>query len=166
MKHTLLTAILLITLAGNCQMIMMAPNTDFVKGEMVYQIGISLSDTTIKKLYWQVLSSTGKGQNNEGLAFCFGHPKLLEKGIPDSTGVLYIYNPEPILRRGSGTVWNLLVVAYDARINSSGTHNIVYRGWEELFFPKMPEYVSSPPDYDYGTGTTPVKQNIIQKIFR
>ncbi len=166
MKALLSFLLFIIAFVGNCQyiassMIMMCPNTTFTKGTQVYQIGISLSDTTIKKLYFQVLSSSGPGQDNEGLAFCFGHPKLLEKGIPDSTGILYIYNPEPILKRGSGTVWNLLVVAYDARLNAKGLHDIVYRGWEELYFPKMPDYKPNPPNHDYDLGTEAPKQKVI-----
>jgi len=168
MKRLLVILFFFIGLAASCQVassvIINCYNTKFVKGAQVYQIGISLSDTTIKKVYWQVLSSSGKGQDNDRLAFCFGHPKLLEKSIKDSTGILYIYNPEPILERGPGAIWNLLVVAYDSRINKSGTHDVLYRGYEELYFPNVPEYKPMPPVYDYGTEAP--KQNVIKKIFK
>ena len=133
MRNTLTILLLLITLTGNAQMIITLQDSVVYHGKNVYQIGISLSDTTIKTVNWAVLSGSGQHDGNAGLAFCFGHPKYFnDNRLPDTTGILYVNNPDIIYKRGSGYVWKVQVVAYDAK-----TKQILYRGFEELMFPNL-----------------------------
>jgi len=123
----------MISLTGYSQIIMVTDAENIYKGKQVYQIAIS--DTSVKTVYWTILSGTGQGDGNEGMAFCFGQPKYFDDDrFPDTTGVLRVYNPEPIIKRGVYKSWKILVCAYDAK-----TNRMIYRNWEELMFSKLPE---------------------------
>ena len=167
MKTLILTIFLMLTLAGVGQIIMVSDAENIYKGKQVYQI--AMWDSTVTTVYWTVLSGTGQGEGNDGLAFCFGQPKYFEAGIPDTTGVLRVYNPEPIIKRGVYKSWKILVCAVNAE-----TNEIIYRNWEELMFSKLPKY--KPPTGDepevIEIGPHPLnyqpepKKNLIQKIFK
>lgn len=135
MKTILLTILIMLNLTGVSQIIMVSDAKDIHKGKQVYQIVISLSDTTIKQVVWTVASGSAKGDGNEGVAFCFGQPKDFERDKPDYTGVLRVYNPEPIIKRGIYKSWKILVIAYNP-----ANDKIVYRNYEELMFSELPTY--------------------------
>ncbi len=95
------------------------------KGVQISGMGLSLSDTTIKELTFVI-----KGGNLKN-AFCFGKPDLFDKKIPDHSGMLYIYNPEIIIAKGSGT-WLLDLVVYDSK-----TGKIIYKCRDGFLFPNI-----------------------------
>jgi hypothetical protein len=133
MKALFTTILILITLSSIGQIIWVTDAENLHRGKQVYQIVMKVSDTTIKTVYWQVVSGTGMGSGNDGLAFCFGQPALFDKRIPDTTGVLRVYNPEPIIKRGVYKSWKIKVIAYNPL-----TNYILYEGIEELMFSKLP----------------------------
>lgn len=137
MRNTMTILLILISLIAKAQMIITIPCEAVYQGKNVYQIVIA--DSTVKTLHWVVLSGTGKGEGNDGLAFCFGHPKNFNARIPDTTGVLYVYNPKAIYERGSSYVWKIKIAAVEPEKN-----RIVYRGWEELMFPNLTELKTNP----------------------
>jgi len=125
---------MLFTLICSSQIIIVSDAEKLYRGKQVYQIVISLPDSIATRVVWTVASGTGEGEGNEKMAFCFGYPKLFNAGIPDTTGVLRVYNSEPIIARGIYKSWVLLVIAYNPENN-----HILYQNYEEIMFSKLPK---------------------------